>query len=58
MNIASGLRASLSEKADGTGWDIRCRVFLKRRKARSERRRARLNPECVPGYGRYRGWLL
>jgi len=29
---------------------------LKRRKNRLERRRARLNPECVPGYGRYAGW--
>lgn len=25
----------------------------KRRKARSERRRAKHNPECVPGYGHY-----
>jgi hypothetical protein len=30
--------------------------FLKKQKARAERRRARQNPECVPGYGRYKGY--
>lgn len=28
----------------------------KRRKARAERRRARLDPEAPPGYGYYNGW--
>lgn len=35
-----------------SGW----RVNLKRMKSRSERHRARLNPEVTPGYGRYWGW--
>lgn len=34
-----------------------CRSFLKRLKARSERRRARRDPECLPAYVRYTGWL-
>lgn len=35
-----------------SGWE----VYLKRRKARSERRRARQNPEATPAYNRYWGW--
>lgn len=30
--------------------------YAKRQKNRAERRRARLDPEAPPGYGRYRGW--
>lgn len=30
--------------------------FIKRKKSRAERRRAKANPECTPCYGRYRGW--
>lgn len=30
--------------------------FLKRIKNRRERRRASMNPECAPGYGRYQGY--
>lgn len=30
--------------------------FLKRLKNRKERQRARINPECIPAYGRYRGY--
>lgn len=30
--------------------------FMKSSKARFERRKARLNPECFPTYNRYRGW--
>ena len=33
-------------------------AFLKKRKARIERRRAKSNPETPPGYGRYQGWEL
>lgn len=29
---------------------------IKRLKARSERHRANLNPECQPTYSRYAGW--
>lgn len=32
------------------------RQFLKRQKSRSERRRAKRDPETLPGYGRYTGW--
>lgn len=45
------------EQADGKGWGLRCRAFLKRLKARLERRRSKVDPESPPGYGRYRGWL-
>jgi hypothetical protein len=40
------------EKADVIGH----KSYYKKRKNRAERRNARRNPECVPGYGRYRGW--
>lgn len=49
---------SLGEQADGTGWGIRSRKFLKRLKRRTERRKAKLNPECLPTYTKYRGYLL
>jgi hypothetical protein len=32
--------------------------FRKIQKRRRERRRAKRNPECFPGYGRYSGWEL
>lgn len=32
--------------------------FIKRRKIRIERRRAKAEPECQPAYGRYSGWEL
>jgi hypothetical protein len=40
---------------------VRCRPngyhrFLKRAKLRSERRKAKANPECYPTYRRFRGW--
>lgn len=43
------------EQADGKSGSNYHR-WLKRAKARSERRRAKQNPEAVPGYGRYAGW--
>lgn len=46
-----------SVQADGKGWGLRCRKWCKRLKARVERRRAKADPECPAGYGRYRGWL-
>ena len=30
--------------------------YQKQQKARLERRQARADPECDPGYGRYNGW--
>jgi hypothetical protein len=30
--------------------------FMKRSKAKFERRKAKLNPECFPTYNKYRGW--
>lgn len=45
------------EKADGRSKrGDAYHQFLKRRKNRSERRRARENPECIPAYGRYKGY--
>ena len=44
-------------QADGHGLGLHCRKFFKKRKNRSERRRANKDPECVRGYGKYNGWL-
>lgn len=41
------------EQCDGSG-----HVYHKRMKNRHERRQAKQNPECQPGYGRYRGYQL
>jgi hypothetical protein len=30
--------------------------YLKKQKAKVERRRAKKDPECVPMYGKYLGW--
>jgi hypothetical protein len=30
--------------------------FIKRKKRRIERRKAKANPEAAPTYGKYRGW--
>ena len=45
------------EKADGYSGDSYHR-FIKKQKRRSERRRAKQNPECAPSYGKYKGWEL
>lgn len=50
--------ASLKMQADGQGYGMRSRKFFKRVKMRSERRKAKLNPECPSGYKRYSGYLL
>lgn len=42
-------------QADGWGGGNYHR-FIKQQKNRQERRRAKRNPECQHGYGRYRGW--
>ena len=44
-------------QADGKGWGMRCRKFIKKLKARLERRRAKKDPDCPPGYGRFNGYL-
>jgi hypothetical protein len=31
-------------------------AYMKTTKNRKERHRARINPECVPTYGKYKGW--
>ena len=49
--------SSWGVQADGKGWGIKGRAYEKRRKNRNERHRAKQNPACQPGYGRYRGWL-
>jgi len=47
------------EKADGKSKRAGgYHQWLKRQKARIERRRAKRDPECRPGYGKYRGWEL
>lgn len=43
------------EKADGIG-GRKYHTFLKRRKARLERRRSKADPQCFPCYGRYKGY--
>jgi len=43
------------EQADGTHGGGYHR-FIKRRKNRVERRAAKRNPECIPGYKRYSGY--
>jgi len=43
------------EQADGEG---KGKTWLKKMKARTERRRAKHNPECPPGYGRYAGYQM
>lgn len=48
----------IHEQADGNGYGMRSRTWLKRLKRRTERRRAKSNPECQPMYTRYRGYLL
>lgn len=49
------LKEVKGEKADG--WVAgNYHRFLKRQKNRIERKRAKQNPECVPAYGKHRGW--
>lgn len=48
---------ALTEQADGhskrgSGYH----QFIKKRKIRTERRRAKIDPQVVPTYRRYRGW--
>ena len=48
------------EKADGNSRKSKSgkcyHWWLKKWKARQERRKAKKNPNCNPGYGKYRGW--
>lgn len=47
------------EMADGTSDRAGGgRQLRKRTKARRERHRAKANPECTPGYTKYRGYQL
>ena len=50
-------RKRLVEQADGYS-GRKYHKFLKVRKRRVERRRAKGNPECPPQYGKYRGYEL
>jgi hypothetical protein len=49
---------NLVEQADGRGSKRRSSLhsFLKKHKRKIERRRAKENPECSPGYGKYKGY--
>jgi hypothetical protein len=50
-------RISSCEQADGRSRHPNgYHKFLKKRKSRIERRKAKANPECLNGYGRYKGW--
>ena len=52
------MKAAKIAQADSI-WSTRSNgyhAFLKRQKVRIERRRAKRDPECVPGYGKYQGW--
>ena len=35
----------------------KAKTWHKRLKVREERRKAKLNPEITPGYGKYQGWM-
>ena len=45
------------EMADGSGRS-KYHKFLKKNKARNERKKAKRDPSCQPGYGKYRGYEL
>lgn len=38
------------------GGSSKQKSYLRRTKNKVERKRAKQDPECFPGYGRYRGW--
>lgn len=45
------------EQADGRNKGPRSyHAYLKKNKRRMERRKAKINPEVQPGYGKYRGY--
>ena len=46
---------NLIEQADGSG-KYKYHKLLKKIKIRTERRRAKRNPKCVPLYGKYKGY--
>lgn len=50
-------RHRFPQQADGSGGTNSHRN-LKRMKVRAERRRAKRNPECQPGYRRYRDYEI
>lgn len=43
-------------KKDGSHKKVGFRDHLKKSKKRQERRKAKLDPECQPTYGKYQGW--
>jgi len=51
------MKTNKVEQADGKGEGRRSRKHLKRRKARLERRRVRIDPESAPAYTRFAGYL-
>lgn len=52
------MKAAAIEQADrrSGGRSGGAHATLKKLKRRKERRRARIDPECVVGYGKYRGY--
>ena len=47
----------MKEQADGKGWNLRCRKYMKKLKNRFERHKANRDPECIRTYGKYKGYL-
>jgi len=43
-------------KKDGSHPKSKYREWLKKSKIRSERRKAKVDPECQPTYNKYQGW--
>lgn len=51
--------SALTEQADGhSKKGYGGHQWLKRRKNKLERRKAKQDPECAPTYGRYKGWEM
>jgi len=56
MSKAMCEQADGSSKVGASSRKARAHKFLKSYKNRVERRRAKIDPECPPYYGKYRGW--
>ena len=54
MNRERKVKCEQADGYSGGNWHR----FLKIKKRRYERRKAKHNPDCVPTYGRYRGYEL
>jgi hypothetical protein len=55
--IIMGQREHSSKIEQADGYTSQVNKWVRKRKNRAERRRAKKNPECMPGYGFYRGYV-